>query len=293
MADAELRARTKRRLGSTLVGLLPAVKAREPDATPEELVPVVAWAPPWGDGVHEPAVLALHQAGARLWRADGHDPPRLEAELERGWFFHVAAGQLALLQDDTVLMLDVLDPAFDPWARDRPRGHRVAAALERALGRTPQVTPLVTIDRVGQGSPDEARYAGSTVTLLAVAVAVVAALVGFELCERLRLDLVVGPRVSLGVGVLLAAAFTTWLSRPRGRRARDGWVGLYPDRIVHVQDRLVVVPWSAARRYGDRHAGWVEVEVEGHAPLAIPTADEATRAAVLATLEGQGLSRRV
>lgn len=291
-----MRAHARRRLGDRLVGLLPAVKAREPGTTERDLLPVCVWAPPWGDQALEPGVLALDVAGARLWRCtEGHGPPHLEAEIRSGWSVHVPAGRLALAQGEsaTFLALAVLGPDYDPWVENRPGSHRVAAALERALGSTPDVAPLVAIDQVGPTSPTDARFGVTTLTVVALVVAVAAAIVGFEVTERLQLDLVVGQRVSLAVGVLLAAYFTSRLSRPRSRLARDGWVGLCPDRLVHIQDRIVVLPWSAAQRYDDRRSGWVEVEGAGGATAAIPTVDATTRARVVATLDGFGLARRV
>ncbi len=262
--------------------LLPAVRAREPDVRDEDVVPVVVrvgWTP---RGL-EPAVLVLEQTAARLWREGLAGQPVLEVELEGdGWTVELGDGRLVLQggPDGRLLVLGVPPAGAAPRGDDRARRHRVAGALERALGPAPDEAPRVVIDRAGPARPHEVVIAG--LSLLGVPAFAAAFVVG-----SLRFDWLVHP-VLPSVAVVVALVVAAWLWF-RYQRGRDGWVALYPDRVVHIQDCVVVVPWRAVRGFDDRPSSWVTLDCRSL--LSIPTVDEAARTAVLAALDAAGLRR--
>lgn len=266
-----------------LARLLPAVRAREPASPDQDVVPVVVRIGGWTARDLEPAVLVLDEAAARLWREGLDGQPVLEVELEgEGWTVELGDGRLYVRggPDGRLLLLGVPPTGADPRSDDRARRHRVAGLLERALGPSPDEAPRVVVDRAGPARPHEVVIAG--LSLLGVSAFAAAVALPF-----LRLGWLVHPFVSTGA-VFVSLVVAAWLWFPFQRR-RDGWVALYPDRVVHVQDRVAVVRWSAVRGFDDRRSSWVTLDCAP--PLAIPTVDEPTRTAVLAALDAAGLRR--
>jgi hypothetical protein len=271
--------RERRLFRAQLEQLLAAVRASEPHAREQDVVAVVAQRPPWTTRRLEPAVLVLDRAAARLWHGGLDGSAVLHAEIGPGWSVRFDRTVVRLERQDELLEL-WLPKGGDPRLGDRTAHHRLVAALERALGQTPEVAPRVAIDRVGVAPPSEVVLGGlALLGLLAVAAAFAV--------PTLRLGWTLDPLVSLlAVAGLLVGGGWLWLPYQRGR---DGWVGLYPDRLVHLQDRLVVLPWSAVRGFDDRPSSWVALDCDP--PLTIPTVDEPSRTAVLAALDAAGLRR--
>lgn len=79
-------------------------------------------------------------------------------------------------------------------------------------------------------------------------------------------------------------------------------VELHAREVVFLRERTgharLALRWSELRGYRDGQAGWVQLVLEPDRPtpippelLAVPTPDDATRAALLAALDAQGLVR--